>query len=267
MSRLQETFRVLKERSERAFMPFITCGDPDLETTRALALAYVEAGADIIEIGIPFTDPLADGPTIQRSSERALANGTTMDDALNLIAELRASVSVPLVPMTYINPVFQRGYDQFAARCREVGVDAVIISDLPPEEGAEWINAAKQHNIDTIFFLAPTSDDTRFEAVAQATTGFIYALARMGVTGARSDVPPEIGDLITRVRQHTTTPVCAGFGFSSPEQIKATCAKSDLDGIIVGAALIDKIEKTSGSNADKVATAARFARELKEATK
>jgi tryptophan synthase alpha chain len=250
MSRLQETFRVLKERSERAFMPFITCGDPDLETTRALALAYVEAGADIIEIGIPFTDPLADGPTIQRSSERALANGTTMDDALNLIAELRAS-----------------GYDQFAARCREVGVDAVIISDLPPEEGAEWINAAKQHNIDTIFFLAPTSDDTRFEAVAQATTGFIYALARMGVTGARSDVPPEIGDLITRVRQHTTTPVCAGFGFSSPEQIKATCAKSDLDGIIVGAALIDKIEKTSGSNAEKVATAARFARELKEATK
>lgn len=248
-------------------MPFITCGDPDIEATRALVLAYAEAGADIIEIGIPFTDPLADGPTIQRSSERALANGTTMDDALNLIADVRSSTQVPLVPMTYINPVYQRGYDQFAARCREVGADAVIISDLPPEEGTEWIEAAKRHNIDTVFFLAPTSDNARFEAVAQATTGFVYALARMGVTGARSDVPPEIGDLIKRVRQHTTIPVCAGFGFSSPEQIKATCAVNDLDGIVVGAALIDKIEKTSGSNAEKVAEAARFARELKQGTR
>ena len=266
MSRLQETFRVLRERNERAFIPFVTFGDPDRETTRALLMAYVEAGADIVEIGIPFTDPLADGPTIQRASERALVGGATMDDALNLIADVRSSTQVPLVPMTYINPVFQMGYDRFAARCREVGADAVIISDLPPEEGPEWIEAAKRHGIDTVFLLAPTSDDARFEAVARANTGFIYAVARMGVTGARSDVPPEIGDLITRVRQHSATPVCAGFGFSTAQQIRSTGESTPVDGIVVASALIDVFEKTSGSNSEKVAAAARFARELKQAT-
>src|SRR5687768_15283623 len=133
MSRLAETFKTLKSRNERAFIPFVTCGDPDLATSKELLLAYADAGADIIEIGIPFTDPLADGPTIQRASERALANGTTMDDALQLIADVRSQINAPIVPMTYINPVFQIGYDRFAERCREVGADAVIISDLPPE--------------------------------------------------------------------------------------------------------------------------------------
>src|SRR4028118_594012 len=168
--------------------------------------------------------------------------------------------------MTYINPVYQMGYDRFAARCREVGADAVIISDLPPEEGAEWIDAAKLHGIETIFLLAPTSDDARFEAVAKATTGFIYAVARMGVTGARSDVPPEIGDLITRVRQHTSIPICAGFGFSSAQQIRATSESTPVDGIVVASALIDIFEKTSGTKREKVAATARFARELKQAT-
>src|SRR5436309_3347645 len=141
MSRLATTFETLQARGERAFVPFVTCGDPDLATTRALLLAYVEAGADIVEVGIPFTDPLADGPTIQRASERALAAGTTMDDALALIADVRRETDVPLVPMTYINPVYQIGYDRFAQRCRDAGADAVIISDLPPEEGAEWVAA------------------------------------------------------------------------------------------------------------------------------
>lgn len=267
MSRLQKTFETLRAKNERAFMPFITCGDPDLATTRDLLLAYAEAGADIIEIGIPFTDPLADGPTIQRASERALASGTTMDDALQLIADVRRQTDVPLIPMTYINPVYRIGYDDFASRCREVGADAVIISDLPPEEGAEWIEAAANHSIDTIFFIAPTSDDARVEAVTKATTGFIYALARMGVTGARSDVPPEIGGLITHIRKHTHTPVCAGFGFSSPSQIRSTCQSTAVDGIVVGAALIDRFESAEGTNADRVRAAAAMARELKEATR
>lgn len=267
MSRLQETFRVLKEKNERALIPFVTCGDPDLETTKKLVLAYAEAGADIIEIGIPFTDPLADGPTIQRASERALAGGTTMNDALELIADLRRETQVPLVPMTYINPVYQIGYENFAKRCVEVGADAVIISDLPPEEGADWEKAARATGVDTIFLLAPTSDEARIQSVAKSTTGFIYAVARLGVTGARSDVPPEIGDLIGRLRAVSSTPVCAGFGFSSPDQIRATCQASDVDGIVVASALIDIIEKTEGSNDDKIAAAASRVRELKAATK
>jgi len=247
-------------------MPFVTCGDPDLATTRALLLGYIEAGADIVEIGIPFTDPLADGPTIQRASERALAGGVTMDDALQLIADVRSRTDVPLVPMTYINPVFQIGYDRFAARCREVGADGVIISDLPPEEGQAWIDAGRRHGVDTIFLLAPTSDEARVEAVARAASGFIYAVARLGVTGARSDVPPEIGSLIERIRRHSATPVCAGFGFSTPDQIRATCRSTAVDGIVVASALIDYFEKAEGNGDAKVRAAAAFARELKSAT-
>jgi tryptophan synthase alpha chain len=267
MSRLETTFQKLRARNERAFIPFVTCGDPDLQTSRDLLLAYIEAGADIVEIGIPFSDPLADGPTIQRASERALAHGTTMDDALQLIADVRKTTDVPLVPMTYTNPVYQIGYDRFAARCREAGVDGVIISDLPPEEGAEWVLAGRKHGVSTIFLLAPTSDDTRVEAVAQSASGFIYAVARMGVTGARSDVPPEIGGLIDRIRRHTQTPICAGFGFSSPQQIRRTCRDTAVDGIVVASALIDRFESTHGDASAQVRATAEFARELKSATR
>lgn len=262
-SRLQQTFADLRVRNERALIPFVTMGDPDIATTEKLALAYLEAGADVLEIGIPFTDPLADGPTIQRASERALAAGATMDGALELIARLRPQTEKPLVPMTYINPVFQIGYDQFAARCREVGADGVIISDLPPEEGQDWIEAGKKHGVDTIFLLAPTSDDARVQAVAKAASGFIYAVARLGVTGAKSDVPPEIGDLISRIRRFSQTPVCAGFGFSSPEQIRQTCDSTAVDGIVVASALIDVLEKSDF----QIEKAANFARELKAATR
>lgn len=248
-------------------MPFVVCGDPDLETTRELLLAYVAAGADIIEIGIPFSDPLADGPTIQRASERALKNGVTMDDALSLIADVRRETEVPLVPMTYINPVYQIGYDEFARRCAQAGADGVIISDLPPEEGAEWIEAGRTHNVDTVFLLAPTSDEARLQAVAKAASGFIYAVARLGVTGAKSDVPPEIGDLIERIRRQSSTPVCAGFGFSSPEQIRRTCEETKVDGIVTASGLIDCFEKTPGDTNEKIAAAAQMARELKDATR
>lgn len=267
MSRLQATFEKLRARNERAFIPFVTCGDPDLKTTRDLLLAYIEAGADIVEIGIPFTDPLADGPTIQRASERALKGGVTMDDALALIADIRTVHDTPLVPMTYVNPVFQIGYDEFARRCAQAGVDGVIISDIPPEAGREWIEAGRKHGVDTIFLVAPTSDDARVKAVAKAASGFIYAVARMGVTGAKSDVPPEIGELIAHIRRHTSTPICAGFGFSSPTQIASTCRASDVDGIVVASALIDCFESTPGGAEERVLAAAQMARELKAATR
>ena len=267
MSRLKTTFAALRERNERALVPFVTCGDPDLAVTRDLMLAYIAAGADIVEVGIPFTDPLADGPTIQRSSERALAAGTTMDDALQLISEVRKQTEVPIVPMTYINPVYQIGYESFAGRCAQVGADGVIISDLPPEEGQDWIEASANCGVDTIFLLAPTSDETRLQSVAQAARGFIYAVARLGVTGARDDVPPEIGDLIGRIRAHSQTPICAGFGFSSAQQIRRTCAESELDGIVVASALIDRFEKTEGTIAQRIEAAASLVRELKDATR
>ncbi|MEO6908627.1 MAG: tryptophan synthase subunit alpha [Abditibacteriaceae bacterium] len=267
MSRLKSTFDQLCARGERAFIPFVTCGDPNMQVTKDLLLAYVEAGADIVEIGIPFTDPLADGPTIQRASERALASGATMEGALEMIADVRRQTDVPLVPMTYVNPVYQIGFEKFAGLCHEAGADAVIISDLPPEEGAEWSAAAKVQTVGTIYLLAPTSNDDRVETVAKATTGFIYAVARMGVTGAKSDVPPEIGDLITRIHQHSDTPVCAGFGFSSPKQIRETCKGTSVDGIVVASALIDCFERTSGSASQRIAAAAKMAGELKDATR
>lgn len=267
MPRLPKTFERLRQSNERAFIPFVTAGDPDLSTTKKLLLAYAEAGADIIEIGIPFTDPLADGPTIQRASERALAVGTTMDDALDLIADIRRECEVPLVPMTYINPVFQIGYEEFARRASQAGADGVIISDLPPEEGGEWIEAGANFNLGTVFLVAPTSDQARLQAVSKAASGFVYAVARLGVTGARSDVPPEIGGLVSRIHAHTQTPVCAGFGFSSPEQIRRTCETTQVDGIVVASALIDCFEKAAGSPDERVAEAAKMARELKEATR
>lgn len=261
MSRLSQTFTSLHARGEAAFIPFVTCGDPDLNTTLELALAYIDAGADVLEIGIPFTDPLADGPTIQRASERALAAGTTMDDAFSLISQLRQRTETPIVPMTYINPVWQIGYDAFAKKCHEAGADGVIISDLPPEEGQSWVEAGQKHGIDTVFLLAPTSDDARVERVAQSASGFIYAVARLGVTGARTDVPPEIGELVARVRRFTATPICAGFGFSDANQIRQTIATTGVDGIVVASALIDRF-CTAGQGA-----AASYARELKAATR
>ena len=267
MPRLADTFAALREFNERAFIPFVTCGDPDLQTTRDLALAYIQAGADILEIGIPFTDPLADGPTIQRASERALAGGATMDAAFELIRELRTHTDAPIVPMTYINPVYRIGYEGFASRCAQAGADGVIISDLPPEAGADWIAAARKHEIDTVFLVAPTSDAARLQSVAHSASGFIYAVARLGVTGARSDVPPEISELVAKLKAQTDTPICAGFGFGEAKQIRDTIAQSGVDGIVVASALIDKFEKASGSASERIAVAANLARELKEATR
>ena len=267
MLRLARTFAALHSRGERAFVPFVTCGDPDLETTELLALAYLEAGADVLEIGIPFTDPLADGPTIQRASERALKAGATMDSAFELLARLRRQTDAPLVPMTYINPVWQMGFDEFARRAKDAGADATIISDLPPEEGANWVEAGRQHELDTIFLLAPTSDSARIERVAKSASGFVYAVARLGVTGARTDVPLEVGDLVTALKRISDTPVCAGFGFSEAKQIRSTIEKTNVDGIVVASALIDRFEKSEGTPSQRIENVKNYARELKDATR
>ncbi len=267
MNRLTRIFADLQTRQERAFIPFVTCGDPDLGTTEALALAYLEAGADILEIGIPFTDPLADGPTIQRASERALRAGATMDSAFELLSRLRGQTGAALVPMTYINPVWQMGFSEFARQAKDAGADGVIISDLPPEEGAQWVEAGKAHELPTIFLLAPTSDTARVKRVAKAASGFVYAVARLGVTGARTDVPLEVGDLVAALRKVCDTPVCAGFGFSDANQIRRTIEQTDVDGIVVASALIDRFEKAQGTANQKIEVVKAYARELKAATK
>lgn len=267
MLRLNRTFAALQTRQERAFIPFVTCGDPDLDTTELLALAYLEAGADVLEIGIPFTDPLADGPTIQRASERALRAGTTMDSAFELLSRLRGQTEAALVPMTYINPVWQMGFSGFARRAKEAGADGVIISDLPPEEGAQWVEAGRKEELSTIFLLAPTSDTARVERVAKSASGFVYAVARLGVTGARTDVPLEVGDLVSALRKVCDTPVCAGFGFSDATQIRRTIEQTGVDGIVVASALIDRFERAQGTTGQKIESVKAYARELKAATR
>ncbi len=267
MLRLARIFADLKTRQERAFIPFVTCGDPDMATTEALALAYLEAGADVLEIGIPFTDPLADGPTIQRASERALKAGATMDSAFGLLSRLRGQSEAALVPMTYINPVWQMGFSEFARRAKNAGADGVIISDLPPEEGAPWVAAGREEELSTIFLLAPTSDRARVERVAKSASGFVYAVARLGVTGARTDVPLEVGDLVSALREVCDTPVCAGFGFSDATQIRRTIEQTDVDGIVVASALIDRFERAQGTPNQKIDHVKAYARELKAATK
>lgn len=267
MSRLHSTFAALRARHERALIPFVTCGDPSVDTSLALLQAYAAAGADVMEIGIPFSDPLADGPTIQAASARALAAGTRREDAFTLVTRARAALDTPLVPMTYINAVYQMGYEAFAARCAESGVDGVIISDLPPEEAGPWLHTARAHDVDTIFLLAPTSDEDRIKVVCEVASGFIYAVARMGVTGARQDVPQEVASLVERIRRYSDLPICAGFGFSSPAQIAATCREADLDGVVVASALIDRYATTAGTPEARVAAAAAMVAELKAATR
>ncbi|MCS6862018.1 MAG: tryptophan synthase subunit alpha, partial [Abditibacteriales bacterium] len=218
MSQITERFAALRTRNEAGLVAFITAGDPNLETTAALVCEFARVGVDVVELGVPFSDPLADGPTIQAASERALKAGTTVEGVLSLVSGLRGEgVTIPIVLMTYYNPMLQFGLERFAQACAGAGVDGVIATDLPPEEGSRWIAAARAHRLDTIFLLAPTSTEARVEAVAKATTGFIYCVARLGVTGARDTVPEELGDLITRIRKHTSTPIAAGFGFSQPE--------------------------------------------------
>ncbi len=267
VSRIANQFNQLHSRGESGFVAFITAGDPNLETTAALVREFARVGVDVVELGVPFSDPLADGPTIQAASERALKVGTTVEGVLSLVSGLRQEgVEIPVVLMTYYNPMLQFGLECFAQACAEAGVDGIIATDLPPEEGGKWIAAARANNVDTVFLLAPTSTDARVEAVAQATTGFIYCVARLGVTGARDTVPEELGALVTRIRQHTQTPIAAGFGFSKPEHVRVACQQLGADAVVVGSAIVNLIAEHAASN-ELVEKVSAFVSELRKATR
>ncbi len=243
----------------KAFIPFITCGDPDLETTEKIVKAAAEAGADLIELGIPFSDPTAEGPVIQEASLRALNAGTTTDKIFDMVRSLRKDVTVPMVLMTYANVVFSYGAERFISTCQEIGIDGLILPDLPYEEKDEFLPVCEKYGVDLISLIAPTSD-SRIEMIAREATGFIYVVSSLGVTGMRSEIKTDIGAIVEKIRECTDVPAAIGFGISKPEQAAKMAALSD--GVIVGSAIVKLIGEHGRDAAGYVAD---YIRSMKEA--
>ena len=240
MSNIRKAFE-----NGKAFIAFITCGDPDLETTAAVVRSAAESGADLIELGIPFSDPTAEGPVIQGANLRALSGGATTDKVFSLVRELRRDVSVPMVFMTYANVVFSYGAERFISTCHEIGIDGLILPDLPFEEKDEFQPVCKQYDVDLISLIAPTSEN-RIAMIAKEAEGFIYVVSSLGVTGMRSEIKTDLASIIKVIRENTEVPCAIGFGISTPEQAKKMADLSD--GAIVGSAIIKLLEK-HGKNA------------------
>jgi tryptophan synthase alpha chain len=226
---------------EPALVAYVTCGDPDIATTRDVVLAAIDAGADVIELGVPFSDPVADGPVIQRASERALANGVTLKDVLKLAASIRRHTSAGLIIFSYFNPVLQFGLERFAKNAAESGVDGALITDLTVEEAGPYLRAMRARNLDTVFLAAPTSTDQRLRAIARASRGFVYAVSRTGVTGTRKQLAGDAQALVGRLRKFTDLPIALGFGISTPTQFRA--AGRFADAVVVGSAIVQTIER------------------------
>ena len=243
----------------KAFIPFFTCGDPDLGTTAACVRAAVENGADLIELGIPFSDPTAEGPVIQGANMRALAGGVTTDKIFDLVRDLRRDVAVPMVFMTYANVVFSYGAERFASACRDTGVDGLILPDLPFEEKDEFAPACRKYGVDLISLVAPTSAD-RIARIAREAEGFLYVVSSRGVTGTRSEITTDLGAMIHVVRENTCIPCAIGFGISTPEQAGKMAALSD--GAIVGSAIIKLLERYGKDAPEHVG---RYVRRMKDA--
>lgn len=244
----------------RAFIPFITAGDPDLETTVRLMLVLESSGADIIELGVPFSDPMADGPVIQRASERALRNGVTVRDCIELVRRLRHDSEVPVVLFSYLNPLLSMGADRLAGELRDAGVDGVLVTDLVPEEATVLLGGLRRARIDTIFLVAPTSPDERIKRVAGVSTGFVYAVARTGVTGVRKSLSEKTAELVRRVKRFTDLPVAVGFGISTHQHVVDVWRHAD--GAVVGSRIVAEIADCRGDPDDVVARLGRLTRRL-----
>ena len=237
--------------SHPGLVAYVTCGDPNLATTREIVLAAIRAGADVIELGVPFSDPVADGPIIQRASERALKNGTSLQDVLRLAAEVRTESDAGLVIFSYLNPVLRLGLGRFCTEAARAGVDGVLVTDLTVEEADEYREIMALHQLDTIFLAAPTSPDQRLKKIAHACRGFIYAVSRTGVTGTRQEVAADAAGLVARIRKHTKLPVAVGFGISNAEQFAQVAAFADAG--VVGSAIVQAVEQNPGQEAQAVA--------------
>lgn len=258
MNRIDRTFSELRARGEKALVCFLTCGDPDFATTRKLVETIAAAGADIVELGVPFSDPLADGPSIQAASFRALQAGANVAKVLECVARIRERCQAPIVLMTYYNPVQKYGVKRFADDSAAAGADGVIVTDLPFEEGGEWKSCADAAGLATIQLIAPTSTKDRIEQGAKLASGFVYCVSRTGVTGARTEVPTELRSLVQTIKAATELPVVVGFGISKPEHVHQVTEFAD--GAVVGSALVDIV----ASGSDVLGRAAEFVAGLKE---
>jgi tryptophan synthase alpha chain len=262
VNRIDKKFAELKRRGKKALIVFITAGDFGLSTTEKLVIKLAESGADIIELGVPFSDPIADGPTIQASSERALKRGVKLRDIIKSARGLSASTDIPIVLMTYYNPVLRYGLKKFVSDCETSGIDGVIVPDLPPEEADELIAASKGKKFSVIFLLSPTSTEERVRSVANRSSGFIYYVSLTGITGARAKLPAELISRVRIIKKHTNKPVCVGFGVSTPEQVRRIGKAAD--GVIVGSAMVKLIEKHAGKN-DLIDVVGRYVKKLSRA--
>lgn len=251
--RISRQFKKLEKSGQKALVTFITAGDPDLSTTATLLPLLEQAGADIIELGIPFSDPMADGPTIQRASERALAAGTTLRAILEMVRTVRSAVSVPIILMGYSNPIYRYGWEQFATDAAAAGVDGLLLVDLPPEEAGELLPVLRRTGLDMIFLLTPTSGADRIARVARSGSGFLYYVTVTGVTGARQTVSTTLSQELVTVRKAVRLPVMAGFGVSTPEQAAQVAA--DADGVVVGSAIVKLFEQYQGKQLLEAVTA------------
>jgi tryptophan synthase alpha chain len=259
VSRISDAFKNLRRERRGGFIPFITAGDPDLSTTRSLLVELARAGATLIELGVPFSDPVADGPVIQRASERALRHGVTLADVLEVLADVRRETDVPVVLFSYFNPLLQFGVERLAEQSGRAGVDGIIVTDLVPEESAGFNATLARHGLEQIFLAAPTTSDARLRMIAERAGGFVYAVSRAGVTGARESMSAEAERLVARLRGLTDLPVAVGFGISTPAQVAEVWRYADA--AVVGSALVAEIEKHAGSP-DIVARVGAFARSL-----
>jgi tryptophan synthase alpha chain len=265
-TRISRRFAELQARGEMGIIPYITAGDPSLDASLKFVTALAEAGADVIELGVPFSDPLADGPTIQRASERALKAGTTLAGVLDLVRKIRksnsAAAEVPIVLFSYYNPILQMGIEKFATAANEAGADGVLATDLTPEESVEYRKILHAHDLDTIFLGAPTSTDERLTQISAVSSGFLYLISRTGVTGAKDSLPDGLPALLRRARGVTQLPIAVGFGISQPGHVSVLGGLADA--AVIGSSLVSEIEKATSINAGATALAARI-RSLKQA--
>lgn len=245
MGRIDDAFTTLQRQGKKGFIPFITAGDPDLATTEALLVELAHSGASVIELGVPFSDPMADGPVIQRASERALKNPFGLQQLLDTAARARKQIDTPIILFSYYNPLLQFGLKRLAKAASEAGLDGVLVTDLTPEESDEFQTELRGRGLDMIFLIAPTSTDERLKLVAQHASGFVYAVSRAGVTGARSSVSAEAERLVTRMREFSSLPIAVGFGISNADQVSDVSRYADA--VVVGSAIVAEMERLSGA--------------------
>lgn len=260
MRRIEDTFARCRDAGRAAFMPYLVAGDPDLQTTARLLPAFAENGADLIELGVPFSDPMADGPTNQRAAERALKSGTTLRGVLDMVKAVRASVPIPINLMGYYNPFFHYGLERFFRDAAEAGVDGLIVPDLQPDDAAEVRSYADAAGVATIFLIAPTSTPERLACVARESRGFVYAVSLSGVTGERTSLPPDLASFVERAKAVIPLPLAVGFGISTPAMAQGVADVAD--GVIVGSAIVKRIEAAVEAGRDPVPETAAFIKEM-----